>query len=113
MTPDIVSPSATVVDLTSHPKWEKETLTISPPADRAIKSPEAVDETGQEGAKVKLSQRKKWTLLAVFSLAMFVDGELFRTPFSLGLLTLTGICLQSGVTRHSSSSLHPYPRIST
>lgn len=81
MTPNILSPSPTVVDLTSQSMSEKETLKTSPPADGAVKSVEGVNETVQQGAKIKLPQRKKWALLAVFSLAMFVDSELLRTSF--------------------------------
>lgn len=64
-----VSPDATLVDINAACAAAKLK------EQQSSSSGEAVSSAPKEGCEIKLSQRKKWSLLAVFSLAMFVDSK--------------------------------------
>ncbi len=72
--PDVLSPTATVVDLQAALESSKKEKAPSFKASITGET-ENRDEPEAVGASIKLTQRKKWTLLLVFSLAMFVDSE--------------------------------------
>lgn len=89
-----LSPDATLVDINAicaAAKLQEE---------QSSGSSEAAEPATHEGCEIKLSQRKKWSLLAVFSLAMFVDS---RSPL-LKRCAAVADMRQSGRTLPSSSS---------
>jgi hypothetical protein len=70
----VASPTATVVDLAAALERKVKDKDATPsPSTHSQSEPEG--EGNKEGCEFKISQRKKWSLLAVFSLAMFVDSE--------------------------------------
>ena len=64
------SPSATAVNLDA-------TL------DAKVKASEASEAAAHDGCEVKVSQSKKWSLLAVFSLGFFIDIWQYSAAFIL------------------------------
>ena len=76
-----MSPDATVVDLPTTLDMKIKSKTRSTSDIPVPQSKDEFSETNGEKADkidenppIKLSQRKKWGLLAIFSLAMFVDS---------------------------------------
>jgi hypothetical protein len=64
------SPSPTVTDL---PSLDAKTKELQPFNTESTKAESTLTKTPTNTAPIKLSQRKKWALLAVFSLGFFVD----------------------------------------
>lgn len=64
------SPSPTVTDL---PSLDAKTKELLPFNTESTKAESTLTKTPTDTVPIKLSQRKKWALLAVFSLGFFVD----------------------------------------
>jgi hypothetical protein len=70
-----LSPDATVVDLNAALAQKIQDKEVSPAPSAAPSEHQPSTDGDNAGCEIKISQRKKWSLLAIFSLAMFVDSE--------------------------------------
>ena len=98
----VPSPSHTAVDLHSHgiQAAEKKWIDAEEAAFKKVAEAQA-ERDGPRGSEIKLSQKRKWFLLFIFSVAQYLDIAAFSGLVSL--LTLV-VALQALIDSLSSQS---------